>query len=171
MRFTKSVPLVALLSVSAAAGGVSISPNVSAGDRCRHVRAHVHTTLVSAGCQSPVGICTTGTVDGGPFEGATTFLTLNAAPSAGMPGTEPAANLSYSGTFTVTQRSGTFVASDLGVLDPGHAAFTEMTRSVSGTGRFENPTGTLFISGQIVDNSTAFDGFITGELCTDRGDD
>jgi hypothetical protein len=131
----------------------------------------VDTALTSENCQSPVGLCTKGHIEGGPFHASTAFLTLNAAPSAGMPGTEPAENLSYSGTFTATQENGTFVASDLGVFDVSHAAFTELSRSVSGTGRFSNPSGTLIISGALVNNATGFDGFADGELCTDRHDD
>jgi hypothetical protein len=157
------VAIVALASTAA-------TGRVNADSRCRPVRAHIETTITTQGCTSPVGICTVGHVEGGPFDGATTFLTAGAAQSAGMPNVEPAANLSYSGTFTMTSPHGTFVTSDLGVLDASHAAFVEMMRSVSGTGRFTNPTGTLFLSGALVNEGTGFDGTITGELCTDRPD-
>jgi hypothetical protein len=86
-----------------------------------------------------------------------------------MPGVEPAANLSYSGTFTLTQPGGTYVSSDLGVLDASHATFVEMMRSESGTGRFQNPSGVLSITGTLVNNETGFSGLVTGELCTDSG--
>ncbi len=171
MHFSKSVPVMALLSIAGAMVSVAVSPSVKADGRCRHVHAHVQTAITTENCTSPVGLCTKGTIEGGPFDSATTFLTLGAAPSAGMPGVEPAANLSYSGTFTAVQASGTFVASDLGVLDASRAVFTELSRSVSGTGRFANPTGTLVISGALVNNETGFDGFADGELCTDRDDD
>lgn len=168
MYLPKFVPFIALASLL---GVTETSRSVHADARCRPIHARVQTALTSVNCQSPVGLCTTGHITGGPFHGATTFLTLGAAPSAGMPGVEPAANISYSGTFSVTQGGDTFVASDLGVLDVSRLAFTELSRSISGTGRFANPTGTLVISGALVNNVTGFDGFAEGELCTDGGDD
>jgi hypothetical protein len=170
MTPSKSVSIAGILFLVSAAG-LAGARDVRADGHCRHIHAKVETSLTSTNCTSPVGLCTTGTIVGGPFDGATTFLTFDAAPSAGLPGTEPAANISYSGTFTVTQRNGTFVASDLGVLDVSRSAFTELSRSISGTGKFANPTGTLVISGALVNNATGFDGFATGELCTDRDDD
>jgi hypothetical protein len=168
----KSVPIAALLVVATGVCTVGAARNVNAHERCRPVRAHVHTTLTAVNCASPVNICTTGVIDGGPFHGATSFFTFNAAPSAGMPGTEAPENLSYSGTFSVTQADGTFESADLGVLDQHSAElFTEMVRPLSGTGRFSHPSGQMFISGAIVENNTAFDGFLTGEICTDRGRD
>jgi hypothetical protein len=166
MGLFKSVSVTGSVLFVAASSLVNAS-SVRADGRCRHIHAKVETALSSVNCASPVGLCTTGTIDGGPFHAATTFLTLDVAPSAGMPAVEPAANLSYSGTFTATQNDGTFVASDLGVFDVSHAAFAELSRSVSGTGRFSNPTGTLIISGALVNNATGFDGYADGELCTD----
>jgi hypothetical protein len=146
--------------------------SVSAEGRCRHVEGHIHAALTSENCASPLGLCTAGTVSGGgPLDGATTFLTLSAAPSAGMPGVEAAANLSYSGDFTLKARRGTLESSDLGALDASHALFVEMYRPLSGTGIFANWTGALFSSGVLVDNGTAFDGKIHGEICSDRFDD
>ena len=171
IRFAKSVPIVAVVAATAGFSTVATEESVQAHARCRHIDAHVFTQLTTENCASPVGLCTTGHIDGGPFHSATAFLTLGAAPSAGMPGVEPAANISYSGTLTATQGNGTIILSDLGVLDAQRAAFTELSRTVSGTGRFSNPTGTLVISGALVDNETAFDGSMTGELCTDFGGD
>ena len=68
----------------------------------------------------------------------------------------------------MTSPKGTFVASHLGVLDAGRAVFTEMSRAQSGTGRFANPSGVLYINGILVNDLTEFQGVVTGELCTDR---
>ncbi|HEX3770152.1 MAG TPA: hypothetical protein VHV30_04775 [Polyangiaceae bacterium] len=171
MSLSKSIPFIGLVCAVTTMSGLAATKDVQANERCRAVHAHVETFLTSEACQSPVGLCTKGHIVGGPFHASTTFLTLNAAPAAGMPGTEPAENLSYSGTFTATQNDGTFVASDLGVFDVSHEAFTELSRSVSGTGRFSDPSGTLTISGALIDNNTGFDGFADGILCTDRPDD
>src|SRR5215470_18896218 len=109
---------------------------------------------------SPVGLCTAGTItDAGPLDGSTTFTALAVAQSAGLPGEEPAANLSYSGRLTILAGHGTLVTRDLGILDATHLAFTEMERPESGTGVFANPGNTVFfISGSIVDNGQGFQG-------------
>jgi hypothetical protein len=171
MKLWKSIPVAALAFLAPSVASVGYSQDVKAKEHCRSVHAKVRTDITTENCQSPVGLCTKGHIEGGPFHAATAFLTLNIAPSAGMPGTEPAENFSYSGFFHATQDNGSFVASDLGVLDVSHSAFTELSRSVSGTGKFANPTGTLVISGALVNNATGFDGFADGTLCTDRDDD
>lgn len=170
MKFRKSTPIVGLLAVLGGVGGGMATPSVRADNRCREVRARVVTTITTENCTSATGLCSTGHLIGGPFDGMTAFLTAGIAPSAGMPGVEPAANLSYSGTFTMTSPRGTLVTSDLGVLDASHAKFVEMMRTESGTGRFSNPTGTLFITGSLLNNETEFDGIVTGQLCTDADD-
>ena len=109
-----------------------------------------------------------GTITGaGPLDGTTTFVALGATPSAGMPGTEPPADLSYSGQLTIVTANGTLVTRDLGVVDAVHAAFTEVERPTSGTGVFANP-GTIdfFISGSVVDSGQGFQGNLSGTLCT-----
>jgi hypothetical protein len=108
-----------------------------------------------------------GTITGaGLLNGATSFLALDVAPSAGMPLTEPAANISYSGQLTIVTTNGTLVTRDLGVLDASHLAFTEMERPASGTGMFANPgNAVFFISGSIVDNGQGFQGKLSGMLC------
>ncbi len=165
-RFANSLRVAAFLSFAGILGGATASRSVEADDRCREVHGRVHTTETTQNCASPLGLCTTGTVTGaGPLDGATTFLTLDGAPSAGMPGVEPAANLSYSGQFTLTTRDGVLESSDLGALDASHALFIEMYRPLSGTGRFADWSGELFSSGHIIDG-TSFDGEIHGTLCT-----
>lgn len=142
---------------------------VSADNRCRLVRGTINSLFTTQNCTSPIGLCTTGTITGaGQLDGNTTFVALNAAPSAGMPTVEPAANLSYSGQLTIVARQGTLVTNDLGVLDAAHFAFTEMERPSSGTGVFANPgSSVFFISGSIVDNGQGFQGDLSGIACFD----
>ena len=142
---------------------------VLADDRCRPVRGTIRSLFTTQNCNSPIGLCTTGAITGGgPLDGATSFTALDAAPSAGLPAVEPAANLSYSGQVTIVAKRGTLVTSDLGVLDAAHLAFTEMERPISGTGAFANPgTNAFFISGSIVDNGQGFQGRLTGIICAD----
>jgi hypothetical protein len=147
--------------------GVGFTASTYAEESCHWVHGRIQSTFTTTNCASPVGECTEGMITGaGPLDSATTFLALDAAPSAGMPGVEPAANLVYSGVLTIKTRRGTLVTHDLGVLDAATASFTEMERPASGTGIFANPSSVFFISGAIVNNGTGFDGELYGELCT-----
>ena len=142
---------------------------VSAHNRCQLVWGTINSVFTTQNCTSPVGLCTTGTITGsGLLDGNTSFVALDVAPSAGMSGVEPAANLSYSGQLTIVARQGTLVTNDLGVLDAAHLAFTEMERPSSGTGVFANPgSNAFFISGSIVDNGQGFQGYLSGIACFD----
>jgi hypothetical protein len=132
------------------------------------VHGTIHSVFTTQNCTSPVGLCTVGTITGaGVLNGATTFVALGIAPSAGVPSVEPSANLSYSGQLTIVTANGTLVTRDLGVLDASHLAFTEVERAESGTGLFANPgTAVFFISGSIVNNGQGFQGTLSGSVCT-----
>ena len=142
---------------------------VSADNRCRPVRGTINSVYTTQNCTSPIGLCTVGTITGSDLlDGNTSFAALGEAPSAGMTGIEPAANLSYSGQLTIVTPLGTLVTNDLGVLDAAHLAFTEMERPSSGTGVFANPGNSVFfISGSIVDNGQGFQGDLSGIACFD----
>ena len=58
-----------------------------------------------------VGICTTGTIAGGPLKGTTSFTAL-----ALIPGPAPS-TMAYTGTLTIATDQGTLNISDVGVLD------------------------------------------------------
>jgi len=156
------VLLTVILTVAAL-----VTRNVRADDSCVPVHGTINSVFTTPNCTSPVGLCTVGTITGaGLLNGATSFLALDVAPSAGMPLTEPAANISYSGQLTIVTTNGTLVTRDLGVLDASHLAFTEMERPASGTGMVANPGNTVFfISGSIVDNGQGFQGKLSGMLC------
>ena len=146
----------------------AVTRKVRADVSCAPVHGTIQSVFTTYNCTSPIGLCTVGSITGaGPLDGTTTFLALNAAPSAGMPGTEPSSNLSYSGQLTIVTTNGTLVTRDLGVVDAVHAAFTEVERPTSGTGVFANPgTNDFFISGAVVDNGQGFQGNLSGVVCT-----
>jgi hypothetical protein len=111
-------------------------------------------------------LCTVGTLSGGgALDGTTAFVARSSSPSAGMNGAEPAANLSYSGEFTITGTGGTLVISDLGVLNGATGSFTEIARPVSGTGRFASPTHDFYISGTLTNGGKELTSEIFGTLC------
>jgi hypothetical protein len=141
--------------------------NLSAQDNCSSVHGTINSVFTIQNCTSPVGLCTVGAITGaGALNGSTSFIALDIAQSAGMPGVEPQQNLSYSGQLTIVTSNGTLVTGDLGVLDASHLVFTEMERPSSGTGIFANPGSTaFFISGSIVNNGQGFRGTLSGTLC------
>jgi hypothetical protein len=148
--------------------GQGFATSSYAGEDCHRVHGHIQSTFTTTNCTSPIGLCTEGMITGAGFlDSATTFLALDAAPSAGMPAVESSANLSYSGVLTIKARKGTLVTHDLGVLDAATASFTEIERPASGTGIFANVSSVFFISGALVNNGTGFSGELSGELCTD----
>jgi hypothetical protein len=173
----KHIGMLALLVISALGLTAIVLPmkhsgttfKVSADNRCRRVRGTINSLFFTENCTSPIGLCTAGTITGaGPLDGSTIFIAMGAAPSAGLPGIEASANLSYSGQLTIVARRGTLVTNDLGVLDAAHLAFTEMERPSSGTGVFSNPgNNAFFISGSIVDNGQGFQGELSGIACLD----
>ncbi len=171
----KSAAMVATVLAAGLVGTVATTRGVQAEDGCRRVYGHMMSTFTTANCTSPVGLCAAGTIThGGILESAATFLAFDAAPSAGMPTVEPAANVSYSGQLTIDTKRGTLVVHDLGVIDGVHSNFTELERPASGTGRFAHATNVFFISGSLLNNGTEFDGEISGELCNigvEPGDD
>jgi hypothetical protein len=168
VRLLKPVGMFVTLSVLGALGTSTVTRSVNAENRCHRVHGKIHSLFTSTNCTSPVGLCTAGTITGGgELDSATTFLALDAAPSAGMASVEPAANLSYSGKLTVVAKRGTLMINDLGALDAAGLAFTEMERPSSGTGVFVNPSNDFFISGAITDEGQGFTGEIYGMLCVD----
>ena len=145
----------------------ALTRNVHADVSCMPVHGTITSVRTTQNCTSPIGICTVGTITGaGLLDGTTTFVALDAAPSAGMSALEPSSNLSYSGQLTIMTTNGMLVTRDLGVLDAVHAAFTEVERPQSGTGVFANPrSNDFFISGLVVDNGQGFQGKLSGIVC------
>ncbi len=147
--------------------GLGFATTTYADEGCHRVHGRIQSTFTTTNCTSPIGLCTEGMITGaGPLDSATTFLALDAAPSAGLPAVEASANLSYSGVLTIRAKRGTLVTHDLGVLDAATASFSEIERPASGTGIFANVSSVFFISGALVNNGTGFDGELYGELCT-----
>src|ERR1700685_266759 len=88
--------------------GVGFTTSAYAEEGCHWVHGRIQSTFTTTNCSSPVGQCTEGVISGaGPLDSATTFLALDAAPSAGMPGVEAAGDLAYSGVVGLSTRRGT----------------------------------------------------------------
>ena len=161
---TALVPLFFVMAVS-----LLLAPSAEAVDDalCIPVQAKIEAFFVVEGCESPVGLCTAGTITRGGFlDGTTSFTALATAEGAGLPGgIEPLSTLSYTGILEVAAAHGTLTLSDVGVLDPETGVFSELDRITDGTGKFEGASGVLFIYGNTTAGGTGFIGTIKGEVC------
>jgi len=116
--------------------------------------------------QSPGGLCADGIIWSGILRGTKLAVYTAAAPSAGLPPeVEPPLVLSYAAEAVFTTDQGELHLDQLGVLDPFRQVFTELNRVVGGTGRFDQASGDLFISGTLSLDGTAFESEVTGIVC------
>lgn len=166
-----SAGVIACCLLSASVGLLLWVPSARAqgSSLCIPIHAEILSTFVTAGCESPVGLCTTGTItEGGILNGTTEFTALSVATAAGMPGVEPDTTLSYSGLLKITTKLGTLTISDVGIFDTARGVFSELDRITEGTERFFGSNGTLFIYGTATADGTGFGGSINGEVCLAR---
>lgn len=150
-------------------------PPAPAGTRCFDVRAEISVLFTADGCDSPVGMCTAGTVRsrgaGGIVAGTTRFRALGLGggvvgePSIVFPPAEPASTWSYRGDLAITTALGVLNLEDVGVFDTVRGSFSEMNRVVGGTGIFRDAQGDLFMYGYSNASGTGFDGDIRGRVC------
>jgi hypothetical protein len=118
--------------------------------------------------ESEVGLCSAGTIASGLLRGSKEAVYHGFGASAGMPDIEPPSTLSYSGTSVFHTERGDLHTSSVGVLDTTRLVFTEISRVTSGSGRFTDATGNIFISGTIAADGTSFESRMTGEIETHR---
>jgi hypothetical protein len=132
-------------------------------DDCDDVEGPFSSVLVTAGCASPVGICTHGLLTGDLV--ATydfTMLTLVPDPA------DPTAEL-YTGTSVITTSDGSkLFTKDTGIIYPGSvpAPFVTTANLVSGTGMFQNVCGGKIVaSGKLNFATGQAVGTYTGQIC------
>ena len=155
--------VISLVVFSSAAFGAT----AEAKERCWPVNARLQTTFGAcpADFSSPIGLCSSGTLKSW-FERATTrFRATNAAYSAGLPDTEAATTLSYTGDLEISDRHGTILLADVGLSDMANGIFTELSRVKSATGRYAGVTGKLFITGYASADGSGFTGEVSGKIC------
>lgn len=123
---------------------------------CRNVTGTVQTQQTTAGCQSPIGLCFSGTLKTNSFLRGDTFFTATGA----QPDPDQPHLLHYQGVLVVTLPSGRTVSlQSNGVLDTSTQTFTE-TDVASG-----NPEADLTMTGTTNATISAFTGKVTGQLC------
>lgn len=146
---------------------VIVSPGGWAGD-CKPIRAEIVSAATTAGCTSPIGLCTTGTIDGNHgLEGSTYLTTDSFAPG---PDTAPnrATMFSYSGLLQISTRHGTLTTRDTGIFDPlptGSGSFSSFDIVTGGTGKYAGFTGLLYVAGKTLPGTGQFVSTVSGTLC------
>ena len=149
---------VASLAAVAAVVGAFQRPS-SADAHCHNVVGNISVKVRATNCTSPVGLCTSGTIDSTYLHGTTSYVTAALIPAA-QPG-----DSAYYGTLTLTTAQGTLTLQDSGVLSFGGGQFSEYANVISGTGAFAGATGTLFMGGFMPADRSGFDGSMQGQIC------
>ncbi len=139
------------------------------GPRCRELRVIIRDASAPDGCASPNHFCAAGTVEGNLGLHGTTYFVLDGvvAPPANAPGF----NMT-TGVLVYTVPSGTLTVRETGVGHlvgaPSNGPLTSIEEVVSGTGRYDGATGTLW--NNAVDTDSQFTSHIHGQLCLPHGD-
>jgi len=162
----KVLLFVAIAVVGAGGAGWLVRDTSASNHPCLRLKGKggIHSSVVTDGCASPVGLCTSGEYKGEPLlRGTTHFVADALTPSAGMPDSiEPASTLAYSGLLTITTPGGTLTTRDTGIFDTANGLFAARDLVVGGTGDFAGVSGYIFWTGT---GTTEFDAAATGELC------
>ncbi len=155
MRFPSAL-LAAVLVCS------SIAPTSAqarrGNDKCKALTGTTVAEFTTENCDSPVGLCTTGSLDAkfgaltGPF-----FLTVT---EIELCDTDV---LCYEGILLLEARGGTIVLQDIGTLDLATGAFSDVATQISGTRSFARRFVSLFFAGQA--EGTTLHGTLSGTLC------
>ncbi len=123
---------------------------------CEPTLGPITSTLVGAGCTSPVGICTTGTISAGPLTG-TTFFSATSLEVRGQV-------LFFCGVFTVFTATGVASYDTCGTLNQTTGKFEETFTLTSGAGSFTDATSRLVSTGS--STPTGFEGNFEGVVCS-----
>lgn len=138
----------------------------AAADECKRVHAQIISTPIFGCLTSPIGLCTSGTIEGNHGLRGSTFFTADSAAPGPATAHNAAATISYSGVLEITTAHGVLVTRDTGIFDQASGIFSsyDVVDSDDSTGRYAGATGTLFIGGTTV-NGQFVTTVITGEIC------
>jgi hypothetical protein len=87
----------------------------------------------------------------------------------GFPSIEPETTLGYVGDRLIETKHGDLTLRFTGVFDTLRGEFSELARVVSGTGKFEDATGTYYLTGRSNAAGNEFVGDITRTICHNPG--
>lgn len=119
-------------------------------------------TIPPPTCTSPVGICTTGALNG-KFPESYDFVMDSAVPM-------PTGQLAYTGHSLITRTNGgaTLIGQDTGVMTftgPDTATFVTTVNVVGGTKQFQDATGTYVATGELNFVTGVATGTFTSTVC------
>lgn len=159
-------PQQSMAVVGFAACVFAFTAGAAHADECKPVHASIVANPIFGCPTSPIGLCTSGAIEGNHgLRGSTFFTADSAAPG---PGTAPnaAATISYSGVLEIATAHGMLVMRDTGIFDQATGIFSsyDVLDSDDSTGAYAGATGTLFIGGTMV-NGQFVTTVITGEVC------
>jgi hypothetical protein len=111
----------------------------------RSPSGHFSSTVVTgAACQSPIELCTEGSLTGG-LKGSFSFTGTSLIQTVDTPTT---AVVLYTGDLSVNTKDGEFTCKDAGAFrTTGDGATSSVCTIVSGTGAYAGATGTIQFSG------------------------
>jgi hypothetical protein len=125
---------------------------------CKLVSGQTTATAFAEGCQSPIGLCTSGTLDAsfgglkGPF-----VLTVDAIAACGE------TTLCYEGALFIQGEEGSITFRDAGTIDQSTGAFSDVATFQSGTGQYASGSGQLTFQGST--DGTTYTGTLAGTVC------
>jgi len=136
----------------------------SARSECKSVFAEEHSTLITTGCNSPVGFCAGGTFKGNHgFRGTSFFSAISFDPITN----DPQGRQVVPGVSTYTTDDGSITISDVSVFDVARGTFSGIGRIVQGTGRFAGATGDIFTAGRLLADGS-FINELNGDICVPK---
>ena len=148
------------LSLSACSIGLAHASDIN----CHQVRAEIVDKSDPMNCVSPYNFCASGTVKGNIDLNGTTYFVLDGV--GRRPDSAPGWSVT-TGLLVYTTDDGTLTVRETGVSkltgSPSNGILTSMQEIVSGTGRFEGATGSLY--NNATDVNGVFYSTIQGTLC------
>jgi hypothetical protein len=162
------VSIVSLLSAAGVVAAVGITRTVQAATTCKAVKGTYVANYTTTNCESPIGVCYSGTITSGGTLNGTTFLSMtDTASSAGIPTGEPATTVSYDGSLVITTKNGTLTLHALGLLENNLLAFSEIDNQTAGTGDFAGTSNLVYVYGAVPSDNETLTGTIVGDVCTE----
>src|SRR5437016_2810424 len=119
----KTLRDVALVGLSLTMGFVTTAGAAWATE-CKQVHAQIVSDPIFGCVTSPIGLCTSGTIQGNQGLNGTTYFTGDSAAPGPSTAPNPTATISYSGSLVITTTHGTLTMRDTGIFDQATGVFS-----------------------------------------------
>jgi hypothetical protein len=164
----QSLSKFVVLSAFLVSTGLVIAITAQA-EECKQIHAQVVVAQTTTNCDSPVNLCTEGTIDGNQGLHGTTFFRADSLAAGPSTAPDAASTISYSGVLHITTDYGTLRSRDVGILNqstdtPTGGFASAFGLVLEGTGRYAGATGSFFAGAKTIDGQFVTTVF-TGEFC------